>query len=61
MSVFFHFLPELWKYGIFNSIFQQLQDRFWSFVFNKFVFVFGILNAVYVDEVIFFLFTDFIL
>uniref|UniRef100_A0A914VJW7 E3 ubiquitin-protein ligase synoviolin-like TPR repeats domain-containing protein n=1 Tax=Plectus sambesii TaxID=2011161 RepID=A0A914VJW7_9BILA len=31
---------------------QQLRDRFWNFVFHKFVFVFGVLNATYVDEVV---------
>lgn len=31
---------------------QHLKDRFWNFVFYKFIFVFGIINVQYMDEVI---------
>ncbi|XP_031572346.1 E3 ubiquitin-protein ligase AMFR-like isoform X3 [Actinia tenebrosa] len=30
---------------------QQIQDRFWNFVFYKFIFIFGVLNVQKVDEV----------
>lgn len=29
-----------------------MRDRFWNFVFYKFVFVFGVMNAQYFDEVV---------
>ncbi|XP_017877816.1 E3 ubiquitin-protein ligase AMFR-like [Ceratina calcarata] len=31
---------------------QHLKDKFWNFVFYKFIFVFGVLNLQYMDEVI---------
>ncbi|KAJ8962765.1 hypothetical protein NQ318_001164 [Aromia moschata] len=31
---------------------QQLRDKFWNFVFYKFIFVFGIINVQYIDEVL---------
>ncbi|XP_015593619.1 E3 ubiquitin-protein ligase AMFR isoform X1 [Cephus cinctus] len=31
---------------------QHLKDKFWNFVFYKFIFVFGVLNVQYMDEVI---------
>lgn len=31
---------------------QHLKDKFWNFVFYKFIFVFGVLNVQYMDEVL---------
>ncbi|XP_034445161.1 autocrine motility factor receptor a isoform X1 [Hippoglossus hippoglossus] len=31
---------------------QQLKDKFWNFIFYKFIFVFGVLNVQTVDEVV---------
>ncbi|XP_046747934.1 E3 ubiquitin-protein ligase AMFR-like isoform X1 [Diprion similis] len=31
---------------------QHLKDKFWNFVFYKFIFVFGVLNVQYMDEVV---------
>ncbi|KAJ8926117.1 hypothetical protein NQ315_009974 [Exocentrus adspersus] len=31
---------------------QQLRDKFWNFVFYKFIFVFGIINVQFIDEVL---------
>jgi autocrine motility factor receptor len=31
---------------------QHLKDKFWNFVFYKFIFVFGIINVQYIDEVL---------
>lgn len=31
---------------------QHLKDKFWNFVFHKFIFVFGVLNVQYMDEVV---------
>lgn len=31
---------------------QHLKDKFWNFVFYKFIFVFGVINVQYMDEVI---------
>lgn len=31
---------------------QQLRDKFWNFVFYKFIFIFGIINVQYIDEVL---------
>uniref|UniRef100_A0A1B6GPE6 RING-type domain-containing protein n=1 Tax=Cuerna arida TaxID=1464854 RepID=A0A1B6GPE6_9HEMI len=31
---------------------QHLKDKFWNFVFYKFIFVFGVINVQYMDEVV---------
>lgn len=31
---------------------QHLKDKFWNFIFYKFIFVFGVLNVQYMDEVV---------
>lgn len=31
---------------------QQVKDRFWNFIFYKFIFIFGVLNVQYMDEVL---------
>ncbi|XP_048483966.1 E3 ubiquitin-protein ligase AMFR isoform X2 [Plutella xylostella] len=31
---------------------QRLKDKFWNYVFYKFIFVFGVLNVQYMDEVV---------
>ncbi|XP_042899201.1 E3 ubiquitin-protein ligase AMFR [Parasteatoda tepidariorum] len=31
---------------------QHMKDKFWNFVFYKFIFIFGVLNVQYMDEVI---------
>ncbi|XP_053995678.1 E3 ubiquitin-protein ligase AMFR-like [Hylaeus anthracinus] len=31
---------------------QHLKDKFWNFVFYKFIFLFGVLNVQYMDEVV---------
>lgn len=31
---------------------QHLKDKFWNFIFYKFIFIFGIVNVQYVDEVL---------
>ncbi|XP_044744606.1 E3 ubiquitin-protein ligase AMFR-like isoform X2 [Coccinella septempunctata] len=31
---------------------QHLKDKFWNFIFYKFIFVFGIINVQYIDEVL---------
>lgn len=31
---------------------QHLKDKFWNFIFYKFIFVFGVLNVQYMDEVL---------
>jgi len=31
---------------------QHLKDRFWNFVFYKFIFIFGVLNVQFMDEVV---------
>lgn len=31
---------------------QHLKDKFWNFVFYKFIFIFGVLNVQYMDEVV---------
>lgn len=31
---------------------QHIKDRFWNFVFYKFIFIFGIMNVQYMDEVV---------
>lgn len=31
---------------------QNLRDKFWNFVFYKFIFVFGVINVQYIDEVL---------
>ncbi|CAH2267330.1 jg27513 [Pararge aegeria aegeria] len=31
---------------------QRVKDKFWNYVFYKFIFVFGVLNVQYVDEVL---------
>lgn len=31
---------------------QHLKDKFWNFVFYKFIFVFGVINVQYIDEVL---------
>lgn len=33
-------------------IFQHLKDKFWNFIFYKFIFIFGVLNVQTVDEVV---------
>lgn len=30
---------------------QQIQDRFWNFIFYKFIFIFGVLNVQQVTEI----------
>lgn len=42
-----------WKWHNFPVfIFQHLKDKFWNFIFYKFIFIFGVLNVQTVDEVI---------
>lgn len=36
----------------FIIIFQHLKDKFWNFIFYKFIFIFGVLNVQTVDEVV---------
>jgi autocrine motility factor receptor len=31
---------------------QHIKDKFWNFVFYKFIFVFGVINVQYMDEVV---------
>lgn len=31
---------------------QRVKDKFWNYVFYKFIFVFGVLNVQYMDEVL---------
>lgn len=31
---------------------QHLKDKFWNFIFYKFIFIFGVLNVQRVDEVV---------
>ncbi|XP_019865622.1 E3 ubiquitin-protein ligase AMFR [Aethina tumida] len=31
---------------------QHLKDKFWNFIFYKFIFVFGVINVQYIDEVL---------
>ncbi|CAG2170510.1 unnamed protein product, partial [Oppiella nova] len=31
---------------------QHMKDRFWNFVFYKFIFIFGVMNVQYMDEVV---------
>lgn len=31
---------------------QHLKDKFWNFVFYKFIFIFGVINVQYIDEVL---------
>jgi autocrine motility factor receptor len=31
---------------------QHIKDRFWNFVFYKFIFIFGVMNVQYMDEVV---------
>lgn len=31
---------------------QHVKDKFWNFVFYKFIFVFGVINVQYLDEVV---------
>lgn len=31
---------------------QHVKDKFWNFVFYKFIFVFGVINVQYMDEVV---------
>lgn len=31
---------------------QRLKDKLWNFVFYKFIFVFGVINVQYMDEVL---------
>jgi autocrine motility factor receptor len=31
---------------------QHIKDTFWNFVFYKFIFVFGVINVQYMDEVV---------
>lgn len=31
---------------------QHLKDKFWNFIFYKFIFIFGVLNVQTVDEVV---------
>lgn len=33
-------------------IFQHLKDKFWNFIFYKFIFIFGVLNVQTLDEVV---------
>lgn len=33
-------------------VFQHLKDKFWNFIFYKFIFIFGVLNVQTVDEVV---------
>lgn len=37
---------------MFLVIFQHLKDKFWNFIFYKFIFIFGVLNVQTVDEVV---------
>ena len=32
--------------------FQHLKDKFWNFVFYKFIFIFGVMNVQSMDEVV---------
>lgn len=32
--------------------FQHLKDKFWNFIFYKFIFIFGVLNVQTVEEVV---------
>jgi len=34
------------------SVDQHLKDKFWNFIFYKFIFIFGVLNVQRVDEVV---------
>ena len=45
--------PYMWiKTLILSYLFlQQIQDRFWNFVFYKFIFIFGVLNVQKFNEV----------
>ena len=36
---------------VINFFFQQIQDRFWNFIFYKFIFIFGVLNVQQVTEI----------
>ncbi|CAN8000810.1 unnamed protein product, partial [Ixodes pacificus] len=31
---------------------QHMKDKFWNFVFYKFIFIFGVMNVQYMDEVV---------
>lgn len=31
---------------------QHLKDKFWNFIFYKFIFIFGVINVQYMDEVL---------
>lgn len=39
-------------FSFFYIIFQHLKDKFWNFIFYKFIFIFGVLNVQTVDEVV---------
>jgi E3 ubiquitin-protein ligase AMFR len=32
--------------------FQHMKDKFWNFIFYKFIFVFGIVNVQYLHEIV---------
>lgn len=39
-----------WNFDTFLH-FQHMKDKFWNFVFYKFIFVFGVVNVQYLNEV----------
>lgn len=60
---FFYFLffpppfPCMWIVSAFTTVtkclpLQHLKDKFWNFIFYKFIFIFGVLNVQTVEEVV---------
>ena len=42
-----------WKHLIWSMFIpQHLKDKFWNFIFYKFIFIFGVLNVQTVEEVV---------
>lgn len=47
----------MWIVSAFSTVteclsFQHLKDKFWNFIFYKFIFIFGVLNVQTVEEVV---------
>lgn len=50
-------LPCVWIVSAFTTVtkclpLQHLKDKFWNFIFYKFIFIFGVLNVQTVEEVV---------